>query len=248
MPRFPLVLAALALLAPVAPATAQSRTTRPSRITETSPRLHFLYSYPAQAAAIPPLAARLRREGLASLAEARRDAAAAGRGPRSGPDQVEQVWEVSANTPDLLALGSSASTYQDGSAHGYSAYETLIWDRARRRAIELSELFSDRRRGITQLMTELCARLNVARAQRWREQGDGRPPPMRCPDPEEVAIAPGSEHAGKIESFHMIVTGEQTPDGYAGGSYEVEALLSPAIRALIRPDLRRSFKDARPSR
>jgi hypothetical protein len=241
MVRLPLILACLAILAQPAGAVARIRTIAPSRITETTPRLHFLYSYPVAAAAIPELAALLRKDGLESLAESRRDAAADGRGRRAGPDEVEQEWQVTANTRDLLALTAIASTYQDGSPHGYFRYLKLIWSRPARRMIELAELFSDRQKGVEQLMLQLCAKLHSERAARRLEEGGGRAMSMPCPSSEGVAIVPVAEPGGKIRSFRMMLTGDQTPDGYAGGSYEVETPVSPALAALVDPDLRESF-------
>lgn len=212
----------------------------PMQIAEITPRLRFLHSYPYEAAAIPELGALLRAEGLASLAESRRDSAAQGRRPRSGPDEVEQLWEVTADTPDLLALSSTVSTYQDGSAHGYYAFRSLIWGRSAGRPLKLSELFPDRK-GVAHLMADLCARLMSAREARSRERGRDRPAPMACPSVGEADIVPLAERGGRIRSFRMRLTGDETPDGYAGGSYEVEAVMTPGLLALIDPALRDSF-------
>jgi hypothetical protein len=213
---------------------------RATAIKQTTSRLHFLHSYPPQAAAIPELGALLRKEGLERLAEARRDSAEVGFPPRRSPDKVEQVWEVGADTADLLALSSTASTYQDGAAHGYFSYHSLIWGRSPGRPLKLSELFSDRT-GVAMLLAELCARLISEREARWREEGDGRPGSMSCPTADETDIAPVAERGGRIRSFRMRLTGDETPDGYAGGSYEIEAPVTAALVALVKPALRGSF-------
>jgi hypothetical protein len=240
MIRLLLAIAVLAMLPGCGRAAARQGTPPPSKIAESTPRLHFLYSYPAQAAAIPELAALLRKDGLESLAESRRDAAADRRNPRDGPDEIEQVWEVTADTRDLLALTAIASTYINGSAHGYYAHRKVIWSRPERRMIELAELFSDRGRGVELLMADLCARLRSARAKRWRERG-GRPMPMECPRADDAAVVPVAGPDGRIRSFRMMLSGDETPDGYAGGSYEIEAPVTPAVAALISPALRGSF-------
>lgn len=209
-------------------------------IKETTSKLHFLHSYPAQAAAIPELGALLRKEGLERLAQARQDSTVVGFPPRRGPDEVEQVWEVSADTADLLALSSTASTYQDGAAHGYFSYHSLIWGRSAGRPLKLSELFSDRT-GVAMLQAELCARLRSEREARRRGRGNGPSAPMDCPTADETDIAPVAERGGRIRSFRMRVTGDETPDGYAGGSYEIEAPVTPAVVALVQPALRGSF-------
>ena len=213
---------------------------RATAIKQSTPSLRFLHSYPAQAAAIPGLAALLRKEGLERLAEARLDSKVVSFPPRNGPDEVEQVWEVSADTADLLALSSTASTYQDGAAHGYFSYHTLIWGRSAGRPLKLSELFSDRS-GVAMLLEALCAKLISERETRWRERGNGRPGPMACPKADETDIAPVAPRGGRIRSFLMRLTGDETPDGYAGGSYEIEAPATAALVALVKPDLRGSF-------
>lgn len=240
MLRLPLALAAFAIVQACASADDLSKTPQPSKIEERSAALRFLHSYPYEAAAIPELGALLRNEGLERLAEARRDSTVEGSRPRSGPDEVEQVWEVTADTTDLLALSSTASTYQDGAAHGYYSYHSLIWGRSAGRPLKLSDLFSDRR-GVAMLLAELCARLVSEREARWRERGNGRPAPMACPAVDETDIAPVAERGGGIRSFRMRVTGDETPDGYAGGSYEIEAPVTAALLALVEPALRGSF-------
>lgn len=240
MLRLPLALAAFAIVQGCASADDPSKTPQPSKIEERRAALHFLHSYPHEAAAIPELGALLRKEGLERLAEARRDSTVVSFPPRNGPDEVEQVWEVSADTADLLALSSTASTQQDGAAHGYFSYHSLIWGRSAGRPLKLSELFSDRA-GVAMLLAELCARLTSAREARRRERGNGRAAPMACPTADETDIAPVAERGGGIRSFRMRLTGDETPDGYAGGSYEIEAPVTAALVALVEPALRGSF-------
>jgi hypothetical protein len=233
MVRLLLILACLAILAQPAGAAARIRTTAPLRITETTARLHFLYSYPAEAAAIPELGALLRKEGLDRLAESRPLADDKRLRPRAGPDAFEQVWEVSADTGDLLALTAAASAYQDGAAHGHFAYRTLIWSRSARRALGVAELFTDGEKGVASLLAGFCPTLAAARADRWR--------PDWCPE-AAAAIVPFAARGDKIRSFRMMVSGDDTPAGYAGGAHEIVAPVTPSILTLIRPALRRSFE------
>lgn len=234
MIRLLLALAALPLLQGCTRAAAPQGAPAPSGIGISTAKLSFLYSYPAEAAAIPELAALLHKDGTERLAEAQRDAAARRR-PRSGPDKVEQSWEVTADTRDLLALISIASTYQDGSAHGYYAFRTLIWHRPASRKVRLDELFSDRRTGSAELMAELCDELRGVRAARRR------PEPMPCPRADTAAVVPVAGRTNRIKSFRMLLTGDETPEGYAGGSLEIEIPVSPTVAARIDPALRGSF-------
>ena len=150
------------------------------------------------------------------------------------------MWEVTADTRNLLALTSVADTYIDGSAHGYYAHRKVIWSRPARRTIELAELFSDRERGVELLMADLCARLRSAREERESHRGR-RPMPMKCPRADDTVVVPVAGRDGRIGSFRMLLSGDETPDGYAGGGYEIEAPVTPALVALVDPALRGSF-------
>jgi hypothetical protein len=156
---------------------------------------------------------------------------------------VEQAWEITADTRDLIALSAVGSTFQDGSAHGYYGFRKMIWGKAARRPLSLGELFSDER-GPAELMSGLCARLNSARAERLRERGGGGSAAMACPVPDDASIVPIADN-GKIRSFRMMLTGDETPGGYAEGSYEIEAPVTAGLAALIAPAFRDSFNSRR---
>lgn len=244
--RFALLSPALALfLSPLGPPPATERP--PGHVlSESTAQLSFLYLIPVEAASIPELRLALVKDAQESLAGSRKDAAARPAASRSGPDLVEEIWAVSADTPQLLAMVSTPSTVQDGAAHGHFAYRGLIWSRAGRRPLALADLFADRV-AAAMLMAGLCERLRTARAQRWRDERGGRPLPMDCPRADEatVALVAGAGGPKRVAAFRMMLTGEQTPDGYAGGSYEVDVAVTPALRAQIRPDLRAAFEAAK---
>src|SRR3546814_17021444 len=80
-----------------------------------------------------------KREAL--IAAARRDKAAAEKeGFPYRKHSHLQTWERVTSTPRFLSLSAEIGTYAGG-AHGMQSFDTLIWDRNRRKRIKSLDLF-----------------------------------------------------------------------------------------------------------
>ncbi len=108
----------------------------------------FGYTYPAEAAAIPALKARLDGEREQALREIKRDSAAAhAEAKASGYDLVgygyEKTWQRVADLPDWLSLSASIWTFTGG-AHGMTVFDALLWDKKAGAAIDPSDAFTSK--------------------------------------------------------------------------------------------------------
>jgi hypothetical protein len=210
------------------------------RIVEERPGLHFIYFYPSAAAAIPEIRAMLETEASRDLTEARDDVKRTGASRKRGKVQSTTEWELAADSGDLLVLRAVAYAYYPPTPHGRSWYRTLIWSRSSARALELPELFSDAGRAGALLDAEICPLLNAKRTQRWIEQGNHVPEPLNCADYHH-SMLPSGGRGVPIARWRLLLTSDSTPDGYAGGDYEIEFPVSAAVRTLIKPEYRSAF-------
>jgi hypothetical protein len=216
--------------------------TRAVRIVDKGPRHRFLYSYPALAAAIPALDRALRGEARRELTDLLNEI----RIPAAGvnyPMTYEQEWAITANTPDLLAMSSIGAAYWGG-AHGLEGYRTMLWGKAGRRPLAFGDLFSRPQAALARLTREFCPAFTRKRADRRREEGEAVPAPLPCPNAARVAIVPLARRGTTVDRFRMMLTGDDILDGRPGGSYEIDIGVSPAIRALVRPQFSASFARA----
>src|SRR5690606_8726935 len=106
----------------------------------------YEYAYPAQAAAIPALAAVLDARGAKARDEmiGEVEAIEAEEGdPGEFPvpqHSFEEEWQVVAHLPGWLSLSGLFSTYSGG-AHGMYGMEGYVWDKQRGRGMPSEELF-----------------------------------------------------------------------------------------------------------
>ena len=246
MIRWCFTVALLVALGPVASPAAISEkgpAARPVRIVDNGPRHRFLYSYPARAAAIPALDRVLRREARKELTDLRDDA----RIPQAGvsyPMSYEQEWNVTADTRGLLTMSSIGAAYRGG-AHGSEGYRTMLWGKADGRPLDVGELFSRPQAALARLTREFCPAFTRKRSDRWSAEGQNVPVPLPCPDAGRVAIVPVARRGSGIDRFRMLLSGDDILDGRPSGSYEIDIKVSPAIRALLKPQYSASFTPAR---
>ncbi len=244
--RLPFLALSIALgagLLPMGMAAARPAPARPVRIAETGPDYRFLYTYPAAAAAIPGLSRSLRKEAAEALADLRGQAGAGREAGANYPMTYDQEWRIAANTRQLLAISAIASAYWGGS-HGAERHLAVMWSKSANRRLALGELFSRPKTGLAVLSAAFCSQFTAMRRARLAKEGE-KAGPTRCPEAEQAAIVPVAGRGGGIARFRMMLGGEETQDGYAGGSYEIYVPVSTRIRALIKPRFAQSFAPER---
>lgn len=210
---------------------------------ESSEALHFRYAWPAEAAAIPALNARLQAEAAALRQQALKAAQAdrkerAPQGFPFHPHEAVKTWTVEGNTNALLALRGEFYTFTGG-AHGMSGFDALLWDKGRDRDIAAIDLFADPKKAMALLKEAFCPALNAERAIR---RGAPVPSPSgpddwmnTCPDLARQVLIPSEAKNGAFTAIRVLI-GPYEAGPYAEGTYDVALPVTRALADLVRPD------------
>src|SRR4051812_21111121 len=131
---------------------------------EETPLLRFRYGWAAQAQAIPALRTELRRRMNAARAEAIASARQTRQAWREAgvpfhQELRDEVWSVSAANGRFLSLTADNRTDQNG-AHPNRDFDSLLWDRARQRAVTVAAVLGPSRLAV--LSGRYCATLAAA--------------------------------------------------------------------------------------
>ena len=232
---FPVLLIALLALA-IEPAPAP-----PSghSVEQSNELLDFAYQWPAEAAALPALDARLRAEldqaRAKATAQAREDRAERGADIPFHGHYFSKSWETVGDGDRLLALAGTEESFTGG-AHGNQRFDGLIWDREASRAIAPADLFIQPAAAFAALQPRYCALLDAERAERRSEplplEGEGWM--VDCPPiAEQVLLPRGGDRRG-----FLILLPPYAAGPYAEGSYVVEIAAEPELVRLVRPEYR----------
>lgn len=218
-------------------------------VKESDDLLDLTYSWPAEAAAIPALAARLEAELVRDRSEAldyaREDKAGRSADAPFNGHYLAKQWTVQGESARLLSLAAEVATFTGG-AHGNMVYDQIIWDRSAGRAIEPADLFVDPEAAFAALSRIYCPRLDAQRAEKRGEtlplEGEGWS--IDCPDLAKQRLVP----AGKDGRFTtlLVLLPPYEAGAYAEGSYEVEIEVTDPVRALIKPEYRAEFGSLNP--
>ena len=213
---------------------------KPVREEERNKTLHFVYSYPAQAAAIPALKSYLDAERKESRDQIRQDYVDAN-GDLPGPMERTVEWRVVANLPGWLSLSGDFYEYSGG-AHGMSGTGVLLWDKAANRRREPLSLFTTAAAFNAALGPAYCAALNAERGKRREQKVDPGSGGQfdKCVLPSEVTVLLGS--GDKVHFTRIGLIADPYMAGpYAEGSYEVTLPVTPGLIRAVKPEYRSAF-------
>lgn len=205
----------------------------------------FSYDYPAQAAAIPPLAAwfeadrtRARAAFAKDAAEARRDAKTSGY-PFNGYEMTVE-WKVVTDTPRLLSLSSLHWAFTGG-AHGNGGSGALVWDKARKQRLQPIALFTSPDALWSALRASYCRALDAERTKR-RGEPVGKTGNVfdACPPFKDLTLLLGSTDRKSINRIGLIADA-YVAGSYAEGQYDITLPVTPAVLAAVKPDYRAAF-------
>jgi hypothetical protein len=214
-------------------------------VEEKNDLLEFTYGWPAEAAAIPRLAAQLEADMGKQRAEAA-DSARGDKAAREGEPEFNghffsKSWKTYGNGRRLLSLGVSVETFTGG-AHGNQTFDALLWDRQADAPVALGALFTDPARAAELIGRAFCQRLDRQRGERRGEEpplsGDGFL--VECPPIAEQVIVPLDRDDRVFEGLLVLVP-PYAAGPYAEGAYEVEVELTDEMRRLIKPEYRGDF-------
>jgi hypothetical protein len=212
----------------------------------------FTYShgYPAEAAAIAPLARLLEAERAQGLADLEKEAAEAQKDAKANdypynPHMMSVSWSITGNTAPVLAMLGEISSYTGG-AHGNTGYEALLWDKAAARRITIEQLFTDMKAALEPLRQRYCDALNAERLERRGEYAGEFDPEdsfNACPPFGDLVIVPSAVGQDGFDRI-MFVAAPYVAGPYAEGVYEISVPVTAQTVATVKPDYRAAFSVA----
>lgn len=216
-----------------------------SNVTENNELIEFVYAYPKDAAQIAELAKALdgdraaKREAL--IAAAQRDKAAAEKG--EFPYRVHshrQTWQRVTSTPRFLSLSAEIDSYAGG-AHGMQSFDTLIWDRNRRKQMKPLDLFTSSEAFDAAIRDSFCAGIKRAKAAKGILAEEAPDSPFaKCPPASAQTIWLGSSD-GRFLDRMTIAIGPYEIGPYAEGSYKINVPVTGALVKAVKGEFARDF-------
>lgn len=216
-----------------------------SNVKENNGLIEFAYAYPKEAAAIAELAAVLDSDRSAKraalIAAAQRDKAAAEKGdfPYRAHSHL-QTWQRVTNTPRFLSLSAEIDSYAGG-AHGMETFDTLIWDRNRRKQMKPLDLFRSGEAFDAAIRVPFCAGIKRAKAAKGImavEAGDG--PFSKCPPASAQTIWLGSSDGRFLDRMTIAISPYEIGP-YAEGSYRINVPVTGALAKAVKDEFARDF-------
>jgi hypothetical protein len=218
---------------------------KPFQQSEKTGLLEFLYAWPAEAAAVPAIEAKFRKD----METGRADALKMAEEDRKSAQQsgfpfhahsLETRWTVAADTPRFLSLQSSRYTYTGG-AHGMTGYDALLWDKARKRETSIRAVMTSPAAFAEAIHDRFCDGLDKART---KKRGGpimrGDDPFTQCIDPMKEVLVPVSS-GGKLIDAIKVVIAPYSAGPYSEGTYEVALPVDAAIRKAIKTEYQDAF-------
>lgn len=219
----------------------------PFHLRENGRDIDFRYAWPAEAAAIPSLQARLR----ADLRKDRAQSAAAARSDRAAAAKARYPFHrhefarklrFGGQSTRLASFADERSGYTGG-AHPSSATRALLWDRARGAVVSFANLF--RQAPSSLLRPAYCKALTAERRKKTGSPRPGGTPWEACPDPQKLTIIPEDKNRnGRFDRINVTASPYDV-GSYAEGYYIVMLPVTAALVKALRPQFRSSFEPQR---
>lgn len=229
-----------------ASASATARSAEAVKVREETKLYTYEYAYPAQAAAIPALAAILdargakaRDEMIGEVHELEAEEGDPGEFPVP-QHSFEEEWQVVADLPGWLSLSGFFSTYTGG-AHGMYGMEGYIWDKQRGRGMDSADLFRSPDYLGSLMGNRVCEALNKEREERRGEPVGAEDDLFNsCPDLSESTILVGSSN-GKTFDRITVWFGPYVAGPWVEGAYELDFPMTSQMLEAVKPAYRSAF-------
>lgn len=208
--------------------------------------IEFHYGWSAEAAAVPQLVERFRREMEKSESElkggAEDDKASREKqGFDFHPFMSSTQYDTAGQSDRLLSLKVDVGSYEGG-AHGNHGIGALLWDRTVAREIKDVDLFTEPANRDRLLTQRWCDALNKAREEKRGEPVGGGGMFDDCPKLDEIAIIPtDKDRNGKFELLTLIAS-PYVAGPWAEGDYEIELAVMSDLVAGLKSDYRAGFE------
>ncbi len=212
--------------------------------------IEFHYGWSAEAAAVPQLVDRFRKD----MEKVKADLIAGAEEEKAyrekekfdfHPHSSSTEYATAGQSTRLLSLSVDGAAYTGG-AHGNFGTSALLWDRQAATEIEVAELFAAPANMDRLLTQRWCDALNKAREEKRGEPVGGGGMFDDCPKLSEIAIVPTDKDAdGRFE--RLILTASPYVAGpYVEGSYEIDLAATPDLVAGLKSEFRGSFEVDQP--
>lgn len=207
---------------------------------ETDEVLEFTYGYPAEAAAIPTLAAFFDADRAEKLAETRKEAQADAAQAKANDFPVRghifsQKWVKTAQTPRFLSLSSDIETYTGG-AHGMVNFDSLLWDREKNESVKPLDIFTSTAAFDMAASRSFCAAINAAKKEKGIAPNTDPDGTFEvCPKISEQTLWLGSSD-GQIIDRMTIGIPAYVVGPYAEGNYRIDLPLTADIARTVKPE------------
>ena len=216
-----------------------------SHVEESNDLIEFSYAYPREAAEIPELAEWLDRDRAtkrdALVATAKRDKAAAAIGGFPyRPQSHLQRWQIVTNTPRFLSLSAEIETYSGG-AHGMQSFDTLIWDRNRRKQLKPLDLFESGEAFDAAIRDPFCAAIKRAKTAKGIMTAEAPDSPFaKCPPASAQTVWLGSSDGRYLDRMTIAIAPYEVGP-YAEGSYKINVPVTGALVKAVKDEFERDF-------
>ncbi|WP_017672335.1 DUF4163 domain-containing protein [Blastomonas sp. AAP53] len=230
------------------PARPAKAAAKPVSFERETPLFSFSHGYPADAAALPELAAMLDTERAQAMAELKKQTAEAQKDAAANdypynPHMMGINWTTTGNTEPLLALLAEISTFSGG-AHGNTGYEALLWDKVASKRMPIEGLFADMKAALGSMRDRYCDALNAERlARRGEYAGESDDMFNACPPFDELVIIPSAVGNDGFDRM-MFIAAPYVAGPYVEGVYEISLPIDQATAAGIKPEYRGAFSPA----
>ena len=232
-----------------APQSAAKPTGRASKafiFDEKNDLIEFHYAWSAEAAAVPQLVNRFRKE----MDQVRATSAEDARESKANEDELgfefhrhmySADYETAGKSERLLSLKFDFSA-DTGGAHGHYGTGALLWDRPAGKEIKVLDLFAEASK-IDQLLTQRwCDALKKEREEKRGAPVVGDEMSDKCPSLSEIAIIPADRDKDRRFEALMLVASPYVAGPWVEGSYDIELGVAPELIAALKPDFRESFE------
>lgn len=228
---------------PEAAADEAAKNAPASNVSEGSDLIEFTYSYPAEAARIPELAKALDSDRAAKraalVAAAERDKAAAEKNDYPyRPHSHRQTWQRVTDTPRFLSLSAEIDTYSGG-AHGMEVFDTLLWDRNRRKRMNPLDLFESSAAFDAAVRNSFCAGIKRAKAAKGIMAEEAPDSPFaKCPPASAQTVWIGSSDGRYLDRLTIAIAPYEVGP-YAEGSYRINVPMTGAVARVVKDQFAR---------
>ena len=208
--------------------------------------IEFHYGWSAEAAAVPELDQRFRKEMKKTESElvggAKEDRASREKqGFEFHGFLSSTQYDTAGQSGRLLSLKVDVGSYEGG-AHGNHGVGSLLWDRVAAKEIKDTDLFADAANRDRLLIQRWCDALNKAREEKRGEPVGGGGMFDDCPKLDEIAIIPtDKDKNGRFEQLNLVAS-PYIAGPWSEGDYEIELAVTPDLIASLRSDYRADFE------